>query len=726
MERVAFEKSLKNIPIPNRDSYMKLLLAKTGDFIERMRWKVHFFLNPKVGTENLETFGFNTTKSAPQCKEIANFESDLIDLVSNVKFKEGHPNKFQKELLKDVKEIKNSKDIFFLADKTTNIYKVSPETYKQLLTENITKDYKKVAETMVKETNLEAKEITTKLKIADRVEAMSEKKAYITLKDHKENFQNSPKCRLINPAKSELGKISKLKLEKANSEIREKLKLNQWRGTQEVLKWFKSINLKDQKRFLQFDVVEFYPSISKDLLTKALDFAKIIVPTQIDESTRELIIHARKAFLFSDNPGTGEKKTVPWAKKSGVFDVTMGAPDGAEICELVGLFLLDSLSKRLPELNIGLYRDDGLAVHGKIPGPRLDAIRKQIHSFFAENGLRVTVDIGLTTVNFLDVTFNLKNNSFAPFKKPNDTPLYVHVHSNHPQNVKKEIPLSINKRLCTISSSKQAFDEAKSTYQKSLKESGYKHELSFDESHKEPNRAQSETLKKKKKRRNTIWFNPPFNANVATNIGKKFLMLLDHHFPVNHPLRKCLNRNCVKISYCCTTNMKQIILSHNKKIMQELEEVNQTDTATSTKQVCNCRKSCPLGGQCRTGPIVYQVTTGHGEEEACPKKTYVGSTQNFKERLANHKASFKSENLKNATALSKYVWEKDLGPNPNLNWTILRKTNIYSKGEKYCDLCLSEKLCILKQINNPNSLNKRTEITNKCSHMMRYRLNRLK
>ena len=73
---------------------MKLLLAKTGDFIERMRWKVHFFLNPKVGTENLETFGFNTTKSAPQCKEIANFESDLIDLVSNVKFKEGHPNKF--------------------------------------------------------------------------------------------------------------------------------------------------------------------------------------------------------------------------------------------------------------------------------------------------------------------------------------------------------------------------------------------------------------------------------------------------------------------------------------------------------------------------------------------------------------------------------------------------------------------------------------------------------
>ena len=50
-------------------------------------------------------------------------------------------------------------------------------------------------------------------------------------------------------------------------------------------------------------------------------------------------------------------------KKGGLFDVTMGAPDGAEVCELVCLFLLDEVRNNIPDLNIGLYRDDGLGYH---------------------------------------------------------------------------------------------------------------------------------------------------------------------------------------------------------------------------------------------------------------------------------------------------------------------------------------------------------------------------
>ena len=719
MERFEFGKSLKNIPIPSKDSYMKLLLAKTGDFIERLRWKTFFFLNPKQGVEDLETFGFNTTKSAPQSKELVNFENDLIELVSEVKFKDRITNQFQKELRKDVQEIKNSKDIFLLADKTTNIYKVSPENYQKLLTENITKDYKKVPQNLIEETNKEAKEIATGLKIADRVEAMSEKKAYITLKDHKENVYNSPKCRLINPAKTEIGKISKQKVEKINSAIRAKLKLKQWRGTPEVLKWFKDIPEKSKKQFIQFDVVEFYPSISHNLLTKALDFAEDIVPGLMNESTRKIILHSRKAFLFSEN--SEQKEPTTWAKKNGIFDVTMGAPDGAEICELVGLFLLDSLGRRLPELELGLYRDDGLAIHDKMPGPQLDAIRKKIHSFFAENELRVTVDINLIKVNFLDVTFDLKRGSFEPFKKPNDSPLYINIHSNHPQNVKKEIPLAINKRLCNISSSKKAFDNSKEVYQKALIDSGYDHKLTFEENQTKPEN--TNTLQKKRRRREVLWFNPPFNANVSTNVGKAFLKLIDHHFPQGHILRKCINRNCVKISYCCTQNVKQIILSHNTKIIQELNNAN-----TKKEQVCNCRSTCPLQGKCNSGPMIYQVTTGNGSAMGRPSnyKTYIGSTQNFKTRLANHKASFRTETLKYATTLSKHIWEENLGPNPDLTWTILSRANEYKKGGKYCDLCLSEKLFILRNFNNSNSLNKRTELTNKCAHKMKHRLQRLK
>ena len=56
--------------------------------------------------------------------------------------------------------------------------------------------------------NIEAKKIATKLKIDDRVQQFHEAEAFITVKDHKDNFPNFPTFRLINPSKSEIGKIS--------------------------------------------------------------------------------------------------------------------------------------------------------------------------------------------------------------------------------------------------------------------------------------------------------------------------------------------------------------------------------------------------------------------------------------------------------------------------------------------------------------------------------------
>ena len=52
-----------------------------------------------------------------------------------------------------------------------------------------------------------------------------------------------------------------------------------------------------------------------------------------------------------------------WIKKQGgLFDVLMGAYDGAEVCELVGTYMLNVLSKKYNKNDFGLYRDDGLAV----------------------------------------------------------------------------------------------------------------------------------------------------------------------------------------------------------------------------------------------------------------------------------------------------------------------------------------------------------------------------
>ena len=62
-------------------------------------------------------------------------------------------------------------------------------------------------------------------------------------------------------------------------------------------------------------------------------------------------------------------------RKSGIFDVTMGAYDGAEVCELVGMYLLSILSAKCEKENIGLYRDDGLAVFKDLSGPEAERIK---------------------------------------------------------------------------------------------------------------------------------------------------------------------------------------------------------------------------------------------------------------------------------------------------------------------------------------------------------------
>ena len=75
-------------------------------------------------------------------------------------------------------------------------------------------------------------------------------------------------------------------------------------------------------------------------------------------------------------------------KKSGsrrttnIFDVSIGAYDGAEISELIGLLILSKTKEAFPEINFGIYRDDGLGVYKDIPGRARDQIRKKYIMFF--------------------------------------------------------------------------------------------------------------------------------------------------------------------------------------------------------------------------------------------------------------------------------------------------------------------------------------------------------
>ena len=103
-----------------------------------------------------------------------------------------------------------------------------------------------------------------------------------------------------------------------------------------------------------------------------------------------------------------------------LFDVTMGSYDEAEVCEFVGLYLLGKLAPLIGTKNVGLYRDDGLAVIHQANGPKMDRIRKDIIALFKSKGLSITIDTNLLETDFLDVSLNLEMETFLPYRKPNN------------------------------------------------------------------------------------------------------------------------------------------------------------------------------------------------------------------------------------------------------------------------------------------------------------------
>ena len=156
-----------------------------------MRWKANFYLNKddenkNTKTEN-ETYGFKTRKCPPQCEEIENFRKDPMNIVRNMKFEE-NTYEFQRKLKNDNKKVESSPNIFVLADKTSNIYECKPEEQSKLLKENITKTYKKALKNLDHEINFEAKKITENLHLDDCINCLAKTQAFITLKDHKEDF----------------------------------------------------------------------------------------------------------------------------------------------------------------------------------------------------------------------------------------------------------------------------------------------------------------------------------------------------------------------------------------------------------------------------------------------------------------------------------------------------------------------------------------------------------
>ena len=166
-------------------------------------------------------------------------------------------------------------------------------------------------------------------------------------------------------------------------------------------------------------------------------------------------------------------------------------------------------------------------------------------------GLSIAIETNLIKTDFLDVTFNLAIKKYLPFRKANNTPLYINAFSNNPPTIIKQFPNMINKRISDLSCNEEEYGKVKSIYESALKDSEHFSSMSYNKSITQNSQ--------RNRNRKVIWFNPPYSQNVKTNIGKLFIKLMRKHFRKNSKYHKIFNLNTLKLSYCCTTNVGNII-----------------------------------------------------------------------------------------------------------------------------------------------------------------------
>ena len=216
---------------------------------------------------------------------------------------------------------------------------------------------------------------------------------------------------------------------------------------------------------------------------------------------------------------------------------------------------------------------------------------------------------------------------------------YIYTESNHPPNIIKHIPASIETRLSNLSSTEKIFKESTTHYENNLCQSGYNKKLSYKPT-------DTKHQKHSKHKRKIIWFNPMFSKSVSTKIGKSFLSLLDLHFPRNHIYSSIFNRNKIKVSYSCMQNMKSVINYHNMNVLNNTADI---------EEGCNWRNrnNYPLDGKCLTPNIIYEAQIMSNQPNY-KQKVYIGTAEtDFKHRFNNHTKSFNLEHYENDTELSK-------------------------------------------------------------------------
>ena len=239
--------------------------------------------------------------------------------------------------------------------------------------------------------------------------------------------------------------MSKSILERVIKSLAEQFKYNKWKNTNSAIEWFENITNK-HCTLMQFDIKEFYSSITEEILDTETTFAKS--HSNINNVELRTIKHCRKFLLFSNNE--------VWKKKStdSCFDVNMCSYRGA-----------------VTYCPYKMSNDKLLYVHtlSNHPPRIIRQLPFSINERLCNNSSNQTV-FESAKLEYQETL--RKSGTYCPYKKSNGKLLYVHTLSNHPPRIIRQLPFSINERLCNNSSNQTVFESAKLEYQETLRKSG--------------------------------------------------------------------------------------------------------------------------------------------------------------------------------------------------------------------------------------------------------------
>lgn len=424
------------------------------------------------------------------------------------------------------------------------------------------------------------------------------------------------------------------------------------KDTQHLLKIIDELNSKELPSdaiLVSFDIVNMFPSIDNKMGISAVQKA---LETREDKTpSTQCILEALEICLTHNNSMFDGKHLIQ------TNGTAMGAANSCSYSDIaieeIDNIVMQSKDTSFPELlYFGRYRDDCFSIwRGSIN--RLEEFLLLLNS--VSKSIKFTMEIGYDTLCFLDLKIakNDKVLSTSVYSKPTDSHLYLHGSSCHPKETINAISVGVATRLRRICSSDESFMEKKKEYQAYLAARGHNPKVIKESFNKAHNLSiQQSRLPKKKQSTSSkqITFTTEFNPHGPNikSILKKHLHLIKE----SQTLSKIFPDGTISVTFKKLKNLKQLLVRADPYTIKENSTPSNPGYKPCRKKCDSCENfvdhvsvfKCNATGKvfkvrksltCTTKNVIYLCYCTN-----C-KKQGVGSTSNWKARLANYKSHIK-------------------------------------------------------------------------------------